>query len=393
VLFNLLNNAARFTDQGSITIKVSRRDAGLVFAVTDTGMGIAPEDIPHIFEEFRQIDGSARRRHSGAGLGLVISKQFIELHGGSIWVESEGVPGQGSTFYFSLPVSETDLGTTSSGLGKVTHLVAGRSEEPIVLAVTRSPLAVALLTRYIQRGHTIVVQDLEQAGQVVQQSKPQVIVIDKACCEGLDPTKMEMLGREWGLRHTPIVVCPLPGEEPLRQQLAVDGYLLKPISRQGLWDTLRQFGEKTDRILVIDDDQDFILLLSRILEDNPIRRYQVISADNGQEGLALIRNRRPDLILLDLMLPDITGFQIIEHVRSNPIWRHIPIVVVSAQDDLDARETLTGAMMVAKPNGLRTGEVVRWVQNVLDATTQEPPPEDQIILSPTPSAPRVMPVL
>ncbi|MDI7278123.1 MAG: ATP-binding protein, partial [Anaerolineae bacterium] len=106
VLFNLLNNAARFTEQGTITVSVRRQGDEVVFSVADTGVGIAPEDLPRVFEEFQQLNGTTRRRHGGAGLGLAISKRFVQLHGGRIWVESQ--PGQGSTFYFGLPIRRSE---------------------------------------------------------------------------------------------------------------------------------------------------------------------------------------------------------------------------------------------------------------------------------------------
>jgi signal transduction histidine kinase/CheY-like chemotaxis protein len=380
VLFNLLNNAARFTEEGGITVTVRRRKESrngdeVIFAVTDTGMGIASEDISHIFEEFRQADGSIRRRHGGAGLGLAISRRFVGLHGGRIWVESQ--VGQGSTFYFTLPVSRTDALAAPGGRSPEapTTVSAKGGERPVLLAVTRSASAAALLTRYVHGCRTVIVRDLEQARRAARYLMPQAVAIDQAC-EEFDQGGLGELARAWGLSRIPFLACPLPGEEPLRQRLAVDGYLVKPVSRQSLWDVLRRLGENVDRVLVVDDDQDFVLLLSRMLEDNPVRRYEVISAYSGQEALTLIRHRQPDLILLDLLLPEIDGFEVIERIRSTPDWQQIPIVVVSGEDEMDDQETLAGTMMVAKAEGLRPGEVVRWVQNVVDTSVTslaEPP--------------------
>jgi CheY-like chemotaxis protein/anti-sigma regulatory factor (Ser/Thr protein kinase) len=369
VLFNLLNNAARFTDEGRVTVSARRQGEEVIFAVADTGVGIAPEDVPRIFEEFQQADGSTRRGHGGAGLGLAISRRFVELHGGRVRVESQ--VGQGSTFYFGLPVGWTDLGATpGSRSAEATRTVSVKgSEKPVLLAVTSSPAAAGLLTRYVRGCRTVVVPDLGQARHTAQQLMPQAVVVDRAC-EGLDPARLEEMAREWGLPRVPFIACPLPGEEPLRQRLAVDGYLVKPVSRQSLWDVLRQFGEDVDRVLVVDDDQDFVLLMGRLLEDSPVRRYQVIGASNGHEGLAMMHHHQPDLVLLDLIMPNMDGFQFIERVRSNPAWQHIPVVVVSAQDEMARKEILTGAMMVARANGLMPSEVVKYIRNVVDTATQ-----------------------
>jgi signal transduction histidine kinase/CheY-like chemotaxis protein len=376
VLFNLLNNAARFTERGSVTVSVCQQGQEVRFAVADTGVGIGPEHIPRIFDEFHQADGGTRRRHGGAGLGLAISRRFVELHGGRIWLESQ--VGKGSTFFFSLPAYESDLtALAGSRASKATRRPSVKaSEEPVVLVVTRSLSAAALLTRYVRGFRTVVAPDLEQARHTARQVIPQAVVVDRAC-EELEPAKLEMLAKEWELPGTPFMTCPLPGEEPLRQRLAVDGYLIKPVSRQNLWDVLRRFGEDVDKVLLVDDDQDFVLLMSRLLEDSPIRRYQTISAYTGREGLAMIRHHRPDLVLLDLMLPDMEGVQVIEHVRSRLEYQHIPIVIVSAQDEMDHQMILKGPMMIAKADGLKASEVVQWVQNVIDATTRIRTPPQQ----------------
>ena len=360
VLFNLLNNATRFTEQGDITINVFRQDNEVIFSVADTGVGIPPEKLSLIFEEFQQVDGSTRRRHGGSGLGLAISRKFVELHGGRIWVESE--VNKGSTFYFSLPISHTPV----DSVGKLQQSPQQNTPnaELILLAATSSPSAAALLSRYLNGCRTVIVQNLEQARLAAQKLMPQVVVLDTAGTE-LTPATLENLIQDWGLPRTFFMACPLPGEELLRRQLAVNGYLLKPVSRQSLWDILRQFEDNADKVLLIDDDRDFVRLMSRML-DNPLRRYQVISAYSGQEGLALFRHHQPDLILLDLDLPDLNGIEVLQQIRAMPTGQHVPIIVVSAQDGIDTLKALTGPVFVAKADGLMPGEVIQWIQKTLD---------------------------
>ncbi|HEY65877.1 MAG TPA: response regulator [Caldilineae bacterium] len=365
VLFNLLNNAARFTERGSVTVGVRHRGEEVIFSVADTGVGIAPEDIPRIFEEFQQVDGSTRRRHGGVGLGLAISKRFVEMHGGRIWVESE--VGKGSTFYFSLPMAthELTLDESSHSLGLASIPSDQWGEEPVLLAVTHSPSAAGLLARHIRGYRTVAVHTLEQARNTARQLMPQAILFDNSD-ESIPPEHLEEIAHTWGLR-VPFITCPLPGEGPLRQRLAVDGYLIKPISHQGLWDVLRQFGEEVNRVLVVDDDRDFVRLLSRML-DSPVRRYQVFSAYSGREALDMVRLHHPDLILLDLMLPDMDGTQVIRRLRSSERGRDIPIVIISAQDELDHMEALSGSMVITKAEGVMPGEILQWVQAVLDTS-------------------------
>jgi signal transduction histidine kinase/CheY-like chemotaxis protein len=365
VLFNLLSNAARFTEQGSISLSVCRQGEEVVFAVADTGVGIAPESIPRVFQEFQQIDGGTRRLHGGAGLGLAISKRFVELHGGRIWVESQ--VGQGSTFRFTLPLSRRDpLAEAQPIPGRAPQALPGPGgEEPILLAVTRSAAAATLLARYVRGCRTVVAQDLEQARRLARQLLPQGVIIDTASHD-VDARALQGLAQEWGLPRTPFLASPLPGEEPLRQHLAVDGYLVKPVSRQSLWDVLRQFGDGVDKVLVVDDDRDFVRLLGRLL-DSPVRRYQVINAYSGMEGLEMVQYHQPDLVLLDLVLPDIGGAQVIDRLRANPAWRRLPVVVVSAQDEMDTVVALPGAMLATKAAGILPGDVVQWAQQMMGA--------------------------
>jgi len=375
VLFNLLNNAARFTEQGGVTVRVACADPVLVFSVTDTGIGIAPADLPHIFDEFYQVDGSTRRRHGGAGLGLAISQRFVRLHGGQIWVESQ--LDQGSSFYFTLPLNPRDEPATLatgrvSGLSPWRYLDHGK--KPILLVVTASTTAAMLLTRYIQGYRIVVANNLLLAAQLASQSVPQAVVIDTACT-ALDQPRMIELAQQWGVSHVPMIGCALPGEEPLRQRLAVDGYLIKPVLRQSLWDMLQQFGDKVASILVVDDNRDFVRFIRQILTHST-RQFQVATAHSGQEALAILCHRQPDLILLDLILPDLNGIQIIEILRSTPDWQEIPIVIVSAQDEIDNLEVLQGGFLITKASGLLPGQLVQWIQQVVDNATARSQPVD-----------------
>ena len=259
--------------------------------------------------------------------------------------------------------------------------VAHAREEPVLLAVTRSPSAAALLMRYVRVFRTVVATDLEQAGQYCQQIIPQVVVIDSAG-ETLEPGRLDELARSWGLSRVPIIACPLPGTELLRH-LAVDGYLIKPVSHRSVRATLRQFGDRVDKVLIIDDDQDFVLLMSRIIEDNPLRPCQAIGAYSGKEGLLMLRLHRPGLVFLDLGLPDMAGTQMVESIRANPEWRETPIVIVSGQDEMANQQAMRGEVVISRAGGLTPSEAIRWIQEVADSTLTSPRETPEPTATPT----------
>jgi signal transduction histidine kinase/CheY-like chemotaxis protein len=360
VLFNLLSNAARFTEHGSITVRARRDGDEVVFSVSDTGVGIAPQDIPRVFQEFQQLDGSLRRRHGGAGLGLAISKRFVELHGGRIWVESQ--LGRGSTFYFTLPVHPAQAFRDTPA---VSVRPAGSPErERVLLAVTKSPSAATLLARYIRDHRTVVVHDADQAEKAARQLVPQAVLFDVASVP-VSVDELRFYAQAWSLASVPFLSCPLPGEKPLQEYLTADGYLTKPITREALWDTLRHFGDQVDRVLIVDDDRDFVRLVTRMLE-GPVRRYQVLRAYTAREGMEMIEYHHPDLVLLDLMLPDQPGSELIATLRASETWRHLPVVVISAQDQMMLLGPVSGALVATRGRSFEPGDVVRWVQSVLD---------------------------
>jgi signal transduction histidine kinase/DNA-binding response OmpR family regulator len=367
VLFNLLNNAARYTLQGGVTLRAWHQADKVFFAVEDTGVGIAAGDLPHIFEEFQQLDSVRQRRDGGVGLGLAISREFVELHGGTMWVESQ--VSEGSTFYFTLPVRKLDFPEAVAGYpGDVTSSTysATQDKKPVLLAISPSPSGTALLARYLRGYQIVAVRNFEQAENAARQLIPQAVIVDTAC-DGFDSAHVNVLAKTWKLPQVPFLGCPLPGEESLWERLAVDGYLIKPVSRQELWDVLRRFGKEIDKILIVDDDHDFVRLISRMLDD-PLRKYQVVCAYSGHQALEMISYQQPDLVLLDLMLPDIGGIEVIEQVRSNSAMGNLPIVVVSAQDEVDGLEALKGMVFATKAEGLMPGEIAQWIQQILNAT-------------------------
>ncbi len=371
VLLNLLNNARRFTDRGSITLRAALQGEEVRVSVADTGIGIAPEDRGKIFEEFRQLDGSTTRQHDGVGLGLAISRRFVELHGGRIWVESEG-RGKGSTFHFTLPVAGENTRVAhldSSSKGQLSPLPPSGPAKTL-LVVDRDSRTEKLIQRRLEGYRVIRVEAPSQVASMAEKLRPQAVVISTPDGEG------ELLGRleaqldGWDL---PIIRCPLVSDRQLGLSLGVADYLVKPISRQRLLKALDRFGDKVRRILVLDDDPRMVRLLSRMIRWR-FQECEIIRAYSGEDGLIKMRRRRPDLVLLDLIMPGVDGYTVLERMREDEMLRDIPVVVVTAKGSSpeDMRRLGARAITVTRHRGFSNEEALRYLRSILEAAETLP---------------------
>jgi signal transduction histidine kinase/CheY-like chemotaxis protein len=373
VLINLLSNAARFTDNGIITVAARRDSADVLVSVADTGIGIPPEDIPKVFEEFRQLDGSLRRRSGGSGLGLAVSKQFVELHGGSMWAES--AVGQGSTFKFTLPAVSTVVVSGASGGVDVWDRAAatGQPEPPEVRVVAADPSVVRIFQRHLD-GYRVAgladLSDLADPPEVTANAAPVpsapaepaawVVVTDSA-----DHAAQQVAMLEPTVQGLPIIACVVPTQRDLAAELGVAGYLNKPISRRVVAEALHRVGGTPRSVLVVDDDTDTLRLLGRMVRST-LRHGQVRLAAGGEEALAMMRDRPPDLVLLDLVMPGIDGYGVLRKIQTTDRLRDVPVVVITGQEQRN--ELLTwGLVSVTRPGGLSARELMRCVKANLDA--------------------------
>jgi len=359
VLVNLLNNAVRFTDGGNITLRLEPTNEGLVFSVQDTGVGIPQGDLPHLFKEFHQLDSGLSRRCGGTGLGLAISKAFVELHGGRIWVESK--VGEGSTFCFSLPM-DSESSQASSLTTRETY-PGGAERESVVIVLTHNERGFRLLCRYLVGQRVLIAQDASQAKALIDQAKPQWLIIDRSatasCTEGFEslPATLEA-------ENLCVLICDLP--QDLRRPLGpnVKGFLIKPVTNRDLVQVLRQFGSNVEKVLVVDDDRDFVSLVSRLLELPP-RVYRILRAYSAEEALGLALERPPDLILLDLGLPGMSGVDFLDRMQKDPALAKVPVVIVTGQHEQlekDSAELQRSTILITrKDGGLQTEQLLECI--------------------------------
>ena len=349
VLVNLLSNAARHTEQGSVSVQVRDDDHSLTVCVRDTGPGIAPEDAAHIFEPFYRGTFGARRNENGSGLGLSISKQFIEMHSGRMWLES--TLGEGSAFYFSLPITALPLpaGGADRWLldewrwhvrDQAANLPQKIVKPRVIICDANTDLCDAF-SRFDDQAEYVRVASLVEAVGVVAEFPAHSLILNDASPRLL----LEMLAearQKWP--DLPVMGCSLPPRLGHALAAGASGQLLKPITRTELAAVIGQVQPKPRTVLVVDDDGDTRRLFARMLVaiDETLR---VVSAADGQEALAQMRAEQPDLVLLDVKLPEMDGWQVLAAKALDDALRPIPVFLLSAQDPGD--EPLSSQILVA----------------------------------------------
>ncbi len=353
VLLNLLVNAARFTERGWIRVDVSQEGEEVVVRVTDTGRGIPEQDLPRLFEEFRTTEQPISTWHSGTGLGLPISKKFVELHHGRMGVES--VHGQGTSFWFTLPCAPAPEGGRHVGRLSHPHPVArlGASER-IVVIVHDDPRIPPLLQRYLDGYRVVGARELQEGARLVEELRPLAVVGDEAT--PLPEVPDDVL----------LVRCPLPSSRRTAQMMGAVDYLVKPVARQELLETIDRMDRPVRRVLIADDEPEVVRLFRRMLRPR-FPAQDCLEAYNGDEALRLMRTQKPDLVLLDLAMPEVDGRSVLERMALDPELADIPVVIVSARGQDQASLRLSGPIQLSRPGGFQLGEIVRALEAAFNA--------------------------
>jgi signal transduction histidine kinase/CheY-like chemotaxis protein len=376
VVINLLSNAGRFTERGGVRIKSWHENNDVVVSVTDTGAGIALEDQKRIFEPFQQLDSSIRRRHGGSGLGLSISKRFVEMHGGKMWLESQ--VGAGTTFYFSLPL-ETPLSIALASDEDARRWFhpdlqyeprTRRSKAPLPTATPRFVLLESgntlsqLFSRYVDNTEIVSAQNIEDAIHELSRSPARALIVNTPLLKET-PVLMEQLANlPYG---TPAMACWVPGENEAASQLGVMRYLVKPISREMLLSALQDLGD-IKSVLLVDDEPEVLQLFARMLASAE-PSYRILQAMNGQRALCLLRERRPDVMLLDLVMPGLDGFQVLREKSQDPSIQAIPVIVTSAKDPM-GEPIASDVLTVTRSGGLSVRALLACIQAVSEILSQ-----------------------
>ncbi len=378
-LLNMLSNAAKFTHEGTITLQAAReKDDGvdwLIFSVSDTGIGIPADKLEHVFEEFSQADSSTTRDYGGTGLGLPISRRFCQLLGGDLTVRSSA--GEGSTFTMRVPVllpgvdtePLVDVTPVKAVAGLKALRVAGAGHT--VLVIDDDPESRDIIERFLRKdGFEVACAGSGEEGlRLARELQPAAITLDVMMPEMDGWSVLRALQAEPKLRDIPVVMLSVVDDKSKGYALGATDYLTKPVDRDLLHHALARYydpGESCS-VLLVEDDKATREMMARTLEKS---EWRVSEAGNGREALERLAQEKPQLILLDLMMPVMDGFDFLLEMRANAEWQDIPVIVLTAKDLTEEdRLILNGRVKQIVEKGASAHEqVVSLIHQAVDHT-------------------------
>jgi len=333
VALNLVNNAVKFTARGEIALTVTAEDDGVIVAVRDTGLGIPVEEQEAIFDEFRQSERTTARGYGGLGLGLAICKRLVEMHGGKIGVRSSGEEGAGSTFYFTLPLVERQAAFSGAE-------VSLAQAQQVILLVKDVGGGERLQEHLAKQGIEV---EVHQVGETtdwlawLMPGPPEAVVLDLGLASECGWEILKVLKENPATQDVPVLFYTVASNEDSGSILEID-YLMKPVGTTELAQALMSQGlldgevgkEAGRKLLIVDDEPGALAMHARIVEAQ-LPDSQVLRARDGREALDVIRTEQPDLVILDLMMPELDGFGVLEAMREEERSRNIPVIVLTGQ--------------------------------------------------------------
>ena len=374
-LFNLVSNACKFTDKGVVTLRLDRETRGddsfVVFRVTDTGIGMTAEQMAKLFQPFTQADASSTRKYGGTGLGLSITRRFAEMMGGSVTVESE--IGTGSTFILTVP--------TTVRKRKAPSVAPRRRSTPPPPPGSTTILAIdddATVRDWMERSlthhgfHALTASGGREGLELARQLLPSVIVLD-VMMPGMDGwAVLTALKADPILADIPVVMATILEDRNMGYALGASDYLTKPVDRKRLLAILNRHCRKDtgQPILVVEDEETMRETMRRTLAREG---WKVEEAANGKIALELLDKMDPALILLDLMMPEMDGFQFLDELRAGHKSKHVPVVVVTAKDltPEDHERLNTQAERVIQKGAYNRNDLLREVSRLVRAHVRE----------------------
>jgi PAS domain S-box-containing protein len=377
-LLNLLSNACKFTKQGEVRLSVTRIKEGgtawLEFSVADSGIGMSPEQMEKLFQDFSQADSTTFRQFGGTGLGLAITRRLCRIMGGDVAMTSE--LGKGSTFTIRLPAAGAQAAVPATQPAEPARAAAAMPHKgangKTIMVVDDDATARELISRHLLDAGFEVASAASgiEALKMVRELRPVAITLDVVMPELDGWTVLSALKGDPDLASIPVVMVTITDEKRRAFALGATGYLMKPIDRTKLFNLLAPWRATAGptRVLVVEDDPDQLRSIGMALAQP---NWQIIEAANGRIGLDKIRESVPDVIILDLMMPEMDGFEFMANLQANRDWQHIPIFVVTALDlnERDRRRLNVGMEKILRKGNLSTGDLASRIRSVLHQST------------------------
>ena len=378
ILFNLLSNACKFTHEGDVTLQAARDGDTILFRVSDTGIGLTPEQQKRLFQNFSQADASTTRKYGGTGLGLVITRRFCEMMQGEISVATEF--GEGTTFSVRLPSQvegeSTQIKPATAKIDRTHSEVSPEpmpemgdiSRLPLVLCIDDDPTMHDLIRRYLSgEGFRVAIAASGEEGvHLARTLRPDAITLD-VMMPGMDGwAVLSALKADAQTASIPVVMLTVVQDRSIGYALGVSDYLTKPIERNRLVAVLERVQKTGGEVLVVEDDDSTREMLRRMLEKEGC---VVREAANGKLALEeLERNGAPDLITLDLMMPEMDGFSVVAALRADARWNRIPIVIMTAKDltDDDRARLHGGVQQILQKGSYSREELLGRVKDLVE---------------------------
>lgn len=354
VFLNLLNNACRFTEAGTVCLRAFRQEGEVHIQVTDTGPGIPQEQLARIFTEFYQVDYSLSRKHGGAGLGLAICHRFVQAHDGRIWVDS--ILGEGSTFTIGLPIEELSPGGLLYRTRALEATPSGKL--PPVLMVDTDPTVISLVQRHLTDYEIVPLPDATRLPEQVAERHPAAVVWNVAPGTAVPPLPPDL--------PVPLICCSLPSRTWMADAFGALACLNKPINFEQLNRIIDELGG-VHNLLVVDDNSGICQLVERGLSARADPLIIRVAYD-GESGLSAMRQQPPDLLLLDLIMPGLNGRDVFDLMQQDAALAQVPVVLLTATDFISEQFAgQTSQLTVQRSAMLQPVELLRCIQPIVKA--------------------------
>lgn len=360
VLLNLFTNARRFVPSGSVKLVAMCEGDNVVISMCDTGIGISADKLSLIFDDFYQVDTSLSRSYGGAGLGLAISKRFVEAHQGRIWAESEDE--QGTTFTFTLPISpngildDIEIPQTKSVIKN--HVDTHNNINRVLVIGADFPL-ITTLKRHLSSFELISISAKDSVSDAILEYFPMAII------HNIPPGQHQAV-EKITTTSVPVIQCSLPSTEWINHEVNIKASLSKPITMQQIQQAVSALDD-IENILIVDDDRGFVQLVERMLTENSTT-YHIQRAYDGENALVTLQDTQPDLIILDVIMPNMGGMQLLEQLSQSSVWCEIPIILLSATDYTEhILANQDSELVIYRTNGLHADDILTYLSATITA--------------------------